>query len=219
MKVMIVDDHSLIRTGLRLLLKGEADLSVTAEAATAEEALEKLADAPVDIMILDISMPGMGGLACITEAKRLCPQLRIIMLSMHEDENYIRKAMRLGASGYIPKCSADDELLDALRTVAAGRFYLSPNAEQSLLSSLFAGGSEEEEHPIERLSPRELEVFEYLVHGYTIKEIGAKLQLSVKTIDTHKSKIMEKLDCKKRSELVSLALRYHVLKDENAVSK
>ena len=192
-KVMIVDDHSLIRTGLRLLLKGEADLSVTAEAATAEEALEKLGASPVDIMILDISMPGMGGLACITEAKRLCPQLRIIMLSMHEDENYIRKAMRLGASGYIPKGSADDELLDAIRTVAAGRFYLSPNAEQSLLSSLFAGGDDEEENPIERLSPRELEVFEYLVHGYTITEIGEKLRLSVKTIDTHKSKILEKL--------------------------
>ena len=164
-------------------------------------------------------MPGMGGLACITEAKRLCPQLRIIMLSMHEDENYIRKAMRLGASGYIPKGSADDELLDAIRTVAAGRFYLSPNAEQSLLSSLFAGGDDEEENPIERLSPRELEVFEYLVHGYTITEIGEKLRLSVKTIDTHKSKILEKLGCKKRSELVSLALRYHVLQAGDAVRK
>ena len=162
-------------------------------------------------MILDISMPGMGGLACITEAKRLCPQLRIIMLSMHEDENYIRKAMRLGANGYIPKGSADDELIDAIRTVAAGRFYLSPDAEQSLLSSLFAGGDEAAENPVDRLSPRELEVFEYLVHGYTITEIAEKLQLSVKTIDTHKSKIMEKLDCRRRSELVSLALQHHVL--------
>lgn len=210
-RIMMVDDHSLIRTGLRLLLKGEADLTVSAEAASAEEALEKLAREPADIMILDISMPGMGGLACIAEAKRLCPQLRIIMLSMHEDENYIRKAMRLGANGYIPKGSADDELIDAIRTVAAGRFYLSPDAEQSLLSSLFAGGDEAAENPVDRLSPRELEVFEYLVHGYTITEIAEKLQLSVKTIDTHKSKIMEKLDCRRRSELVSLALQHHVL--------
>ena len=210
-RIMIVDDHPLIRTGLRLLLKEAAGFKVTGEAGSAEEALEKLAAEPVDILILDISMPGMSGLDCIRAARQVCPQIRILMLSMHEDETYICKAMRLGANGYVPKASADDELLDAVRTVAEGRFYLSPNAEQSLLTSLFINGKQAEERPIDQLSPRELEVFGYLVHGYTITEIGKKLQLSVKTIDTHKTKLMEKLGCHRRSELVTIALKYHVL--------
>lgn len=209
---MIVDDHSLIRKGLRLLLKGNADFAVTAEAASGEEALQKVRHEPVDIMLLDISMPGAGGLAIIEQAKEYRPKLKIVILSMHEDENYIRKAMRLGANGYIPKASADDELVDALRAVASGRFYLSKNAEQSLLTSLFAGPGEDEQDPTRCLSPRELEVFEYMVHGYTITEIGSLLNLSVKTIDTHKTKIMEKLGCKKRNELVKLALKYNLLK-------
>ena len=210
-RIMIVDDHPLIRTGLRLLLKEAAGFKVTGEAGSAEEALEKLAAEPVDILILDISMPGMSGLDCIRAARQVCPQIRILMLSMHEDETYICKAMRLGANGYVPKASADDELLDAVRTVAGGRFYLSPNAEQSLLTSLFINGKQAEERPIDQLSPRELEVFGYLVHGYTITEIGKKLQLSVKTIDTHKTKLMEKLGCHRRSELVTIALKYRVL--------
>lgn len=211
-RVFIVDDHPLIRTGLRLLLKDEPGLSVSGEAATAEDALEKLVSCPADIIILDISMPGMGGLECIKKVRQIYPEAGIIMLSMHEDENYIRKAMHLGASGYIPKASADDELLDAIRTVASGRFYLSKNAEQSLLASLFSTSSQSGNNPLDMLSPREFEVFEYIVHGYTITEIGEKLQLSVKTIDTHKTKIKEKLGCRKRSELVSLALQYHVLR-------
>lgn len=212
LNIMIVDDHSLIRKGLRLLLKGNADFAVTAEAASGEEALQKVRHEPVDIMLLDISMPGAGGLAIIEQAKEYRPKLKIVILSMHEDENYIRKAMRLGANGYIPKASADDELVDALRAVASGRFYLSKNAEQSLLTSLFAGPGEDEQDPTRCLSPRELEVFEYMVHGYTITEIGSLLNLSVKTIDTHKTKIMEKLGCKKRNELVKLALKYNLLK-------
>ena len=210
LKIMLVDDHSLIRTGLRLLLKGEPGFEVTAEAGTAEEALAKLDQQPVDLMILDISMPGMGGLECIAEARRRYPSLRIIVLSMHEDDSYIRKAMQLGANGYIPKSSADDELLDAVRAVAAGRFYLSRNAEQSLFQALFQT-CDKQDNPLDRLRPREFEVFTYLVHGYTITEIGQKLHLSVKTIDTHKTKLMEKLGCMKRSELVTIALQYRIL--------
>ncbi|MCI1821753.1 MAG: response regulator transcription factor [Megasphaera sp.] len=212
--VMIVDDHSLIRKGIRLLLKNNTDFNVTMEAATGEEALQKLYMDKVEIMLLDLSMPGVGGLAIIEQAKRMCADLRILILSMHEDENYIRQAMLLGASGYIPKASADDELLDALRTVASGRFYLSKNAEQSLLTSMFSGLDGDGRDPVKCLSHRELEVFEYMVHGYTITEIGKLLNLSVKTIDTHKTKIMEKLGCKKRNELVKLALQYNLLKTE-----
>lgn len=211
MDIMVVDDHSLIRKGLKLLLKSKADLNVTAEAASAEEALEKLAQNAVQLMILDISMPGMGGLKCIEQAKKLVPKLKIIILSMHEEENYIKNAMQLGANGYIPKASADDELLDAVNTVSKGKFYLGKSAEQSLLSSLFAPEEKLEPNLIDRLSPREHEVFRYLVHGFTVTEIAAKLHLSVKTVDTHKTKIMDKLECKKRNELVSLAIEYGLL--------
>lgn len=209
---MIVDDHSLIRTGLRLLLKNDKEICVVAEAVNGKEALEVLSKQLIDIMILDISMPEMNGFDCIAEIKKISPTTKVIILSMHEDENYIKTAMNLGASGYIPKVSADDELFDAIYAVAKGNFYLNKNAEQSLFTALFARKDEKEEiTPLEKLSPRELEVFKYIVHGHTITEIGEILQLSVKTIDTHKTKIFEKLHCQKKSELVTLALKYNLL--------
>jgi len=204
---MLVDDHSLIRTGLRLLLSNDPKIEIVAEAADGKEALKNLVKQPVDIMLLDISLPEINGLDCIEKIKQRSPSTKIIMLSMHEDENYIKKAMDLGAFGYIPKASADDELFDAIAAVAKGNFYLSKKAEQSLLSVLFS----QKENPLEKLSPRELEVFKYLVHGHTITEIAEILQLSVKTVDTHKSKIYDKVDCHKRSELVTLALKHNVL--------
>lgn len=207
--IMLVDDHSLIRTGLRLLLQGDKQFTVIAEAATAQEALEKLKQQPVDLMILDISMPGsMSGLDCITEARKILPKVYIVILSMHEDNNYIQKAMCLGANAYIPKASADTELLDALRVVISGKLYLGRNAEQSLLTSLFAV---DVGNPQKCLSPREFEVFGHLVRGYRVTEVADKLQLSVKTVDTHKTKIMEKLGCKRVNELVTLALKYDLL--------
>ena len=215
-KVMIVDDHSLIRTGLRLLLKGEADLSVTAEAATAEEALEKLGASPVDIMILDISMPGMGGLACITEAKRLCPQLRIIMLSMHEDENYIRQAMQAGASAYVQKSAADTDLFKAIEAVQAGELYLSQQDSKLLLHVLLSREQEtvDKQAPYVLLSPREREVLRLIAHGYSLAEVAERLSLSIKTVDTYKVRLMEKLAATKKSELVSYALKYGLLSGE-----
>ncbi len=217
MTIMIVDDHSLIRKGICLLLKGNKEFSVVAEASTGEEALQQLLNGPVDIMLLDLSMPGMGGLAVIEQARAICPKVRIIILSMHEDENYVRKAMSAGACGYVPKASADDELIDALQAVASGRFYLSRNAEQSLLSSMFSNAAPVEDNPSNCLSPREMEVFEYMVRGYTITEIGEILKLSVKTIDTHKTKIMDKLGCRKRSDLVKLALKYDLLRNNTNI--
>lgn len=186
-------------------------MNVIAEAPSAEAALEKLKSEKIDLMILDISMPGMGGLKCIELAKKISPALKIIILSMHEDENYIKSAMQLGANGYVPKASADSELIDAIKTVSQGLFYLGKSAEQSLLGSLFAPKSESGKGPFDKLSPREYEVFQYLIHGFTITEIAQKLSISVKTVDTHKTKILEKLACKKRSDLVSLAISHSLL--------
>ena len=209
---MIVDDHLLIRAGMKLLLKNTSAYTVTAEAESGEEALRLLAQQPIDLVIMDISMPGMGGLACIREIRARFPAVKILVLSMHEDEEYIYKAMQYGAMGYLPKTSADNELFDALQALSQGRRYLSPNAQQSLMDIMFRPAEEEApEDPRSLLSEREREVFDALIHGYTITEIAERLHLSVKTVDTHKSHIYAKLNCRRRSELVSLALQHGLL--------
>ena len=211
MNLMIVDDHLLIRAGIKLLLKNTSAYTVTAEAESGEEALRLLAQQPIDLVIMDISMPGMGGLACIREIRARYPAVKILVLSMHEDEEYIYKAMQYGAMGYLPKTSADNELFDALQALAEGRRYLSPNAQQSLMDIMFRPAEEAADDPRSVLTAREREVFDELIHGYTITEIAERLHLSVKTVDTHKSHIYAKLNCRRRSELVSLALRNGLL--------
>ena len=211
MNLMIVDDHLLIRAGMKLLLKNTSAYTVTAEAESGEEALRLLAEQPIDLVIMDISMPGMGGLACIREIRARYPAVKILVLSMHEDEEYIYKAMQYGAMGYLPKTSADNELFDALRALGEGRRYLSPNAQQSLMDIMFRPAEEAGDDPRSVLTAREREVFDELIHGYTITEIAERLHLSVKTVDTHKSHIYAKLNCRRRSELVSLALRNGLL--------
>lgn len=205
---MIVDDHLLIRAGMKLLLKNTPAYTVAAEAENGEEALRLLDAQPIDLVIMDISMPGMGGLACIREIRARFPAVKILVLSMHEDEEYIYKAMQYGAMGYLPKTSADSELFDALRAIAEGRRYLSPNAQQSLLAVMFR---DPQEDPRSCLTAREREIFDELIRGCTITEIAGQLHLSVKTIDTHKTHIYAKLHCSRRSELVSLALRHGLL--------
>ncbi|WP_302948188.1 response regulator transcription factor [uncultured Selenomonas sp.] len=211
MNLMIVDDHLLIRAGMKLLLKNTSAYTVTAEAESGEEALRLLAQQPIDLVIMDISMPGMGGLACIREIRARYPAVKILVLSMHEDEEYIYKAMQYGAMGYLPKTSADNELFDALQALSQGRRYLSPNAQQSLMDIMFRPAEEAADDPRSVLTAREREVFDELIHGYTITEIAERLHLSVKTVDTHKSHIYAKLNCRRRSELVSLALRNGLL--------
>ena len=211
MNLMIVDDHLLIRAGMKLLLKNTSAYTVTAEAESGEEALRLLAAQSIDLVIMDISMPGMGGLACIREIRARYPAVKILVLSMHEDEEYIYKAMQYGAMGYLPKTSADNELFDALQALSQGRRYLSPNAQQSLMDIMFRPAEEAADDPRSVLTAREREVFDELIHGYTITEIAERLHLSVKTVDTHKSHIYAKLNCHRRSELVSLALRNGLL--------
>ena len=212
MNLMIVDDHLLIRAGIKLLLKNTSTYTVTAEAESGEEALRLLAQQPIDLVIMDISMPGMGGLACIREIRAHYPAVKILVLSMHEDEEYIYKAMQYGAMGYLPKTSADNEPFDALQALSQGRRYLSPNAQQSLMDIMFRPTAEEAaDDPRSVLTTREREVFDELIHGYTITEIAERLHLSVKTVDTHKSPIYAKLNCRRRSDLVTLALRNGLL--------
>ncbi|HWR44224.1 response regulator transcription factor [Sporomusa sp.] len=212
-KIFLADDHALVRTGIRMLLKSDPRLEVIGEADNGQEVLNKLVNLKVDILVLDISMPQMSGLDCIGRIRDCHPEIRILMLSMHEDKNYIINAMKLGAAGYVPKASADTELFDAIHEVAKGNIYLSRNAAQSLVSELFSANLQQGKKADEGnlLSGRELEVLKYIVHGHSITEVGEMLNLSVKTIDTYKTRIMEKLNCKKKSQLVEYALKNGLL--------
>lgn len=212
-KVVIADDHALIRRGLTMLLAGESTVTVTGEAGSGEELLAHLRNHEADLAFIDISMPGMGGLACIAKLREQYPRLMIVALSMHEGTDYILQALRAGANGYITKGTADDDLLPAIESMHKDELYLSPHIASSVLKKLMERPTETQ-CPLDTLSQREREIFNYLVHGYTGTEIAELLHLSVKTVDTHKTRLMEKLDCAKRSDLVGLALKWDVLRPD-----
>lgn len=213
-RIMLADDHALVRSGLKMLLKSEPNFDVIAEANNGKEVLDKLhAISNIDIVLLDISMPQGSGMDCIRKIKEIRPEIKIVILSMHEDESYIKKSIELGATGYVPKASADTELFEAICQVNMGNFYLSRNANQRLLSS-FVQEQIDQVDVESLLSPRELEVLKLIVRGHSATEIGHMLDLSVKTIDTHKTHIMEKLKCQRKSQLVDIALRTGILKKD-----
>ena len=209
-RVFIADDHAVLRAGLRLLLGAEPDIEVVGEAATAAEALQGVRDLQPDIVLLDISMPETNGLQALHTLKAEAPTSRIIMLTMHDDESYLREALSAGASGYTLKQAADTELLSAVRAVYQGGTYLRPAHTQLLLEGHPEAASKVQALPGEaeanRLSPRELEVLRLLAMGYTNKQAADQLALSVKTVETYKARLMAKLSLNSRAELVHYAL-------------
>ncbi len=212
-RVALADDHHLIRSGLKLLLGSDDSLEIVGEASDGTAALQLTEALQPDILVLDLSMPGMSGMECLREIKRRGLATRVIVLTMYEDENYILEAMTAGASGYVQKNSVDTELFRAIQNVTAGQIHLNPANSQSLLSLLLVGrqnenGSTPSTIP---LSPRELEVLHLYARGFSLKEIGEQLCLSVKTVDTYKTRIMEKLSITKKSELISYAIRHGLL--------
>lgn len=211
-KIIIADDHSVLRAGLKLLLNNEADFIVTAEASNGEEVLDLLRTTPTDVLIIDLSMPKMGGLECIKEIKSRDYATKILVLTMHDDEQYIKEAMRSGALGYVEKHALDTELFIAVKTVAKGQRYLNPHNAQLLLNSLLTDTPKENiSDPYTLLSSREREVLKLIVRGHSMSQIGEMLCLSVKTVDTYKTRLMDKLNCTKKSQLVEYALKYDLL--------
>ena len=210
--IFLVDDHTLVRTGLKLLLKSHPDLQVTGEAGHGQEVLDQLSSVAADVLLLDISMPKMSGLDCLVELKKRFPHLKILILSMHDDKSYVQRAMSLGASGYVHKSSADIELFDAIDEIRQGNIYISRKIAQKLLDPLFLSREKERSATDTlALSQREREVLQYIVLGHSMTEIGKLLHLSVKTVDTYKTRIMDKLNCTKKSELVQFALKSGLL--------
>jgi DNA-binding NarL/FixJ family response regulator len=202
-RVLLVDDHSIVRDGLKRILAATTDLAVAGEAASGEAALALVKANDYDLAMLDMSMPGLSGVDLIKRLKLEKPGLRILVLSMHGEQQYAARALKAGAAGYLNKDSASELLLGALRKVAAGGVHIGEVAAAALLQS-------GDKPPHESLSDREFEVLRLLVDGLGPTEIGERLHLSVKTVSTHKTRILEKLGLKSTAELVRYALEHRL---------
>lgn len=205
-KILLADDHRVLRTGLKLLLSSQTDFKVVAEASDGYEVLQKLEDVPTDVVLLDLSMPIMGGLECLKEIKKHKYPVKILVLTMYSEQQYVKEVMQQGADGYLCKDTLDEELFRALHTVWNGRRYLGEREARALLNGLIDGPQENA-----ALSVREREVLQYIVHGYSLADIAEKLYISIKTVSTYKACLMQKLNCTTKSELVDYALQQHLL--------
>ncbi|MFZ6673977.1 response regulator [Undibacterium sp. Xuan67W] len=207
-RILIADDHTIMREGLKRILDGIEDIKVVAEAVDGFDTLEKARIGNFDVLLMDLSMPGRSGVDLIRQIKDEMPKLPILILTMHEEEQYAVRAIRAGARGYLTKESAGTQLVTALRKVASGRPYISMEvAEQLAMSAMPADNG----LPHTQLSDREFEVFNHLVKGRSITEIGDLLHLSVKTVSTHKTRILQKMDMTNMSDLVQYAIAHHLL--------
>jgi two-component system response regulator NreC len=212
-RLLIVDDHQLVRSGLRRLLENEDDLTVEDEAGNAYDAVRLARLHKPDVILLDVVMPGGSGLDSIPEIGTAAPEAKILALSMQDDPSYVRQAFAAGASGYVLKEAADDELLAAVREVAAGGRYVDPQLGARLAAFDAAAAADSDEDP---LSDREREVLRLLALGHTNQEIGKMLFLSVRTAETHRARIMQKLGLTTRAELVRHAIDRGLLTEDDS---
>jgi len=210
-RILLADDHALVREGLRRILTAAADIEVAAEAADGDEVLALVRSSEFDLALLDLSMPGLSGLALIKRLKLEKPRLRILVLSMHGESQYAARALKAGASGYLTKDSAAAQLLGAIRKIAAGGVQISEAAAAQWIGASATG----ESLPHAALSDREYEVLRHIVAGRTITDIADVLNLSVKTVSTHKARILQKLNLAGTAELVRYAIE-HRLTDDTA---
>ena len=202
-RILIVDDHVLMRSGLRALLGSCPDIEVVGEAGDGQAALVLTGETSPDIVLLDVSMPGMGGLECVRLIRRDHPRVRVILLTMHEDARYLQEGVAAGAAGYVMKKSADEVLYQAIRSVYNGQVFLPACMAEELWSE---NTHEKSIQPSRSLSEQERKVLTLIARGYSNAEIASDLSISVKTVETYKSRLMEKLDATKRSELVQYAI-------------
>jgi DNA-binding NarL/FixJ family response regulator len=205
-RVLVADDHALVREGVKRVLDHEVDLSVEAEAANGAEAVERALHEDIDLAILDISMPRKTGLQAARELSRRRPELRTLILSMYENEQFLFEALRAGASGYVLKSGEDDDLVEACRAAMRGQSFLYPSAVHSLVRDLIER-AEERGDDFNLLTPRELEVLKLIAEGHTSKEIAAMLVISIKTVDRHRTNMLDKLGMRDRVELTRYAIR------------
>jgi two-component system response regulator NreC len=206
-RVVLADDHQILLDGLRRLIDAKGDMQVVATATDTQSAVEAAREHRPDVLVLDISMPGGGGLEVARRLREMELPTKVVVLTMYSEDRYVMEAVRLGAAGYVLKRSADADLIEAIRAVAAGEAYLTPAAVRLLLATQ----QQESGRTEQALSPREREVLRFTARGFSNLEIAGRLFVSPKTVDTYRSRIMAKLDLHRRSELVEYALRHGLL--------
>ena len=210
MRVLIADDHTMVRESLVRVLEAAGDVEVVAQAADGIEAVEKAELTRPDIVVTDLAMPRLGGLEVVRRLREKLPETRVLVLTMHQEDEYVLQAVRAGASGYLVKDSAAEELLAAVRSLHAGRGYFGPQASQALAQQM-QHPERSAEDPYGSLTTREREVFHLVAEGLTTKEIARKLDISVKTAENHRGRVLDKLDMRNTAELVRYALRKGLL--------
>ncbi|MFB9324860.1 response regulator [Paenibacillus aurantiacus] len=213
-KILIVDDHAMVRSGMRLLLDGKADIEVVGEASEGDEGIREAEALRPDVVLMDLSMPhGKDGLTAAAELKERMPDVAVLILTMHDDDEYLFRAIHAGAAGYVLKSAPHEELLTAIRSVAKGDAYLYPTATKRLMHEYVERMKRGESADVfDTLSEREKEVLTLAAQGYANKEIAEQLTISVKTVETHKSNVMEKLGLKTRPELIKFAMKKGLLR-------
>ena len=203
-RVLLVDDHTIVRQGLKLILSAHPDVKVVGEAANGREAIQLAEQLRPDLVLMDVAMPELNGIEATRRMVEANSRLRVLVLSMHKEAVYVREILRAGARGYILKDAIDTELLNAVRSVSKGDGYISPGVSAALLNDYHQSTA----NPIDLLSSREREVLQLIAEGKTNKEVATRLNLSVYTVDSHRGKIMEKLNLHSTGELVRFAMKH-----------
>jgi two-component system invasion response regulator UvrY len=208
-KVFLADDHSIVRAGLRRIVEGSDDMVVVSEAADGREAIKAVRDELPDVAVIDISMPGIDGLEVVSQIHASYPQLPILVLTMYEEEQYVFRAIAAGATGYVTKRSAPEELVTAIRKLHSGKRYLTDSALDSLARHVAKGANELS--PLDSLSNREIQVLRCLALGQTNREIADAYQLSIKTVDTYRSRLLSKLNLRNNADLSRFAIQNQLI--------
>jgi len=207
LRVLLVDDHNVVRAGLRALIDAQVDMEAVGEAADGEAACRLAAELGPDVVVMDVSMPLLGGAPATVRIVRQRPGTRVLALTVHEDRGYLQQLMQAGASGYLLKRAAADDLIHAVRTVARGGIYLDPRLTGKVLGGLVGWSARAGSPPGGALSDREEEVLRLIARGFTNREIAGQIDVSVKTVETHKARAMEKLGIDSRADIVAFAIR------------
>lgn len=211
-RLMLVDDHAVVRSGLHMILSPEEDVKIIAEADTAEEAINLACRETPDVILMDIHLPDLSGIEATKLIKEKCPKVAIVALTINEDEEYFFKMLEAGASGYVPKRAAPEELLNAIRVAAKGEVYIYPSLAKLLVNDFITQHQTRPNRAIENLTKRETELLAHLADGASNIEIADTLHISPKTVARHRENIMRKLDLRNRTELVKFAIRKGIIK-------
>jgi two-component system response regulator NreC len=210
-RLLLVDDHAVVRMGLRMLFENEPDIEILAEASSAREAIEKASSLQPDLILMDIGLPDLSGIDATREIKKMMPNIHVVALTIHEDQEYFFKMLEAGASGYVPKRAAPEELLTAIRTAARGEVYLYPSLAKLLVKDYLGQSHPLPVAPENELTSREREVLLHLANGSSNDEIAAALTISSNTVERHRENIMRKLNLHSRAELVRYAIRKGII--------